>query len=130
MKIEKQRKKIFLIKAKSKLPKPTKQKPKQRIKTFDEYIQECIKNKTIPPDTPSYLKKALERALKECQQGIKKRNQLLDNFAEKYIIDGEAKVIPIQYFKDKAFQIKDFFRSHPNIKVRLVLVCLMEQKII
>ena len=39
-------------------PKPTK------IKTFEEYFQECIKNKTIPPDTTSYLRKALERALK------------------------------------------------------------------
>ena len=34
------------------------------------YFQECIKNKIIPPDTPHYLKNALERALKEYQQGI------------------------------------------------------------
>ena len=34
-------------------PKPTK------IKTFEDYFQECINNKTIPPDTPSYLRKAL-----------------------------------------------------------------------
>ena len=51
-------------------PKPTK------IKTFEDYFQECIKNKTIPPDTPSYLRKALERALKEYDQGIEKENQL------------------------------------------------------
>ena len=37
-------------------PKPRKKKPK----TFEEYFQECTKNKTIPADTPSYLKKALE----------------------------------------------------------------------
>ena len=49
-------------------PKP---KPKpNKIKTFEEYFQECIKNKTIPPDTPSYLRKALERAIKEYDQGI------------------------------------------------------------
>ena len=34
----------------------------------------------------------------------------------------------MQYFEDKAPQIKDFLRSHRNIKLRLVLVCLMEQK--
>ena len=33
-------------------------KPKP-IKTFEEYFQECIRSKTIPPDTPSYLRKAL-----------------------------------------------------------------------
>ena len=33
----------FAEKEKSK-PKP---KPKQKIKTFDEYFQECIKNKSI-----------------------------------------------------------------------------------
>ena len=45
-------------------PKPNK------IKTFEEYSQECIKNKAIPPDTPSYLRKTLERAIKEYDQGI------------------------------------------------------------
>ena len=44
--------------------------PKPKIKTFNEYFQECIKNKTIPPDTPSYLRKALEKTLKEYDQGI------------------------------------------------------------
>ena len=48
-----------------------KPKPKQKIKTFDEYFQECIKNKSIPKDTPEYLKKALERAMKEYDDGIK-----------------------------------------------------------
>ena len=76
MEIEKQRKNIFKAKSKLKKPKPKpkkqrknistskKPKPKKHIKTFDEYFQECIKNKTIPADTPPYLKKALKRALK------------------------------------------------------------------
>ena len=55
-------------------PKP---KPKQNIKTFDEYFQECIKNKSIPKDTPDYLKKALERAMKEYDNGLNMRSQLL-----------------------------------------------------
>ena len=69
MGIEKQRKRISKTK-------PRQTKPKKHTKTFEEYFQECIKNKTIPADTPPYRKKALKRALKEYQQGIKKRNQL------------------------------------------------------
>ena len=43
----------------------SKPKPKPKTKSLDEYFQECIKNQTIPKDTPSYLKKALECALQE-----------------------------------------------------------------
>ena len=43
----------------------SKPKNKSKRKSFDEYFQECIKNQKIPKDTPPYLKKALERALKE-----------------------------------------------------------------
>ena len=56
-------------------PKPIKSK------SFDDYFQECIKNKTIPPDTPSYFRKALERALKEYDQGILKEKSALEEFA-------------------------------------------------
>ena len=45
-------------------PKPKSKPNPKTIKTFEEYFQDCIKNKTIPPDTPSYLRKALERALR------------------------------------------------------------------
>ena len=41
-----------------------KSKPR-KIKTFEDYFKECIKNKIIPPNTPSYLRKALERAVRE-----------------------------------------------------------------
>ena len=51
----------------------TPSKPKTKPKSFEEYFQECIKNKAIPHDTPSYLCKALERALKEHEQGIIKK---------------------------------------------------------
>ena len=42
-------------------------KSKSKLKTFDDYFQEYIKNKKIPKDTPAYLKKALERAMREYQ---------------------------------------------------------------
>ena len=110
-------------------PKP-KSKSKQKIKTFDEYFQECIKNKTIPKDTPHYLKKALERAMKEYNKGIKHEKSALTNFAEKYVIDGKPGLTPLQFFAEKVSQLKDFLRNHRNIKVRMLLVCEMEQQII
>ena len=72
-KIQNQNKKLRQEKTKPKpKPKPkTKPKPKQKIKTFDDYFRECIKNKSIPKDTPPYLKKALEHAMKEYDNGIK-----------------------------------------------------------
>ena len=107
----------------------TKPKLKQKIKTFDEYFQECIKNKTIPKDTPHYLKKALERAMKEYNKGIKHEKSALSNFAEKYIIDGKPGLTPLQFFAEKVSQLKEFLRNHKNIKVRMILICEMEQQI-
>ena len=106
----------------------SKPKPKQKIKTFDEYFQECTKNKLIPKDTPDYLKKALERAMKEYDNGIKHEKSALENFAEKYVIDGKPKITPFGYFAEKASQIKEFLRNHRNVKIRMIMVCIMEQK--
>ena len=132
-----QEKKEIKQKSKSKsksIPKPkTKFKPKskskQKIKTFNEYFQECIKNKTIPKDTPHYLKKALKRAMKEYEEGIILEKSALSNFAEKYNIKGIPGLFPIEYFKEKAPQIKDFLRNYRNTKVRMLLVCEMEKQI-
>ena len=104
--------------------------PKQKVKTFDEYFQECIKNKTIPKDTPPYLKKALERAMKEYDKGIKLEKSALSNFAEKYVIDGKPGLTPFQFFAEKVSQLKDFLRNHRNIKVRMIMNCEMEQQLI
>ena len=120
MGIEKQRKKI--IKAKS-TP-----KSKSKLKTFDDYFQEYIKNKKIPKDTPAYLKKALERAMREYQVWIKHEKSALDNFAEKYVIEGKPKIIPIDYFEEKTPRIKDFLTNHKNIKIRMLMACLMEHQ--
>ena len=131
-KLQKQNEKLSQVKSKSKsIPKPKfKPKSKQKIKTFNEYFQECIKNKTIPKDTPHYLKKALERAMKEYEEGIILEKSALTNFAEKYVIEGVPGIIPIEYFREKAPQIKDFLRNHRNTKVRMILVCEMERQII
>ena len=104
-KLQKQNEKLRQEKSK---PKP---KPKQKIKTFDEYFQECIKNKSIPKDTPEYLKKALERAMKEYDNGIKHEKAALKNFAEKYVIVGKPKVIPFKYSAEKARQNKRIFEK-------------------
>ena len=117
--IEKQRKNI--TKAKS-TPK-TKQKPK-KIRTFDDYFLECIKIRRFQETHQLTSKKALERAMREYQVGIKYEKSALDNFAEKYIIDGKLKIIPIDYFGEQAPRLKEFVR---NIKIKMIMVCLMEQ---
>ena len=106
-----------------------KSKPKQKPKSnsYRDYFQECIKNKTIPPDAPSYLRKALERALREYEQGIEKEKSSLEGFANKYIVKGQTDITPFEFFKSKAAYLKEFLRNHRNIKVRFVLVCMMEQ---
>ena len=117
-------------KQKSKSKPKFKPKSKQKITTFNEYFQECIKNKTIPKDTPHYLKKALERAMKEYEEGIILEKSALAKFAERYVIEGLPGKIPIEFFREKASQIKDFLRNYRNTKVRMLLVCEMEKQII
>ena len=101
-------------------------KPK-KIKSFDEYFQECIKNKEIPEDTPPYFREALERAIKEHNQGILKEKSALDEFAKKHIIKREPGITPLEFFENKITILKDFIRNHRNIKVRFLLVCMMEK---
>ena len=123
-------KSILKTKRKPKLKTKRKSKLKQKIKTFNEYFQERIKNKNIPKDTPPYFKKALERAMKEYEDGIKHEKSALSKFAEKYVIDGKPGLTQLQFFAEKVARIKDFLRNHRNIKVRMILVCEMEQQII
>ena len=108
-----------------------KSKPKikstKKIKSFDEYFQECIKNKEIPEDTPPYFREALERAIKEHNQGVVKEKSALDEFAKKHIIKGEPGITPLEFFGNKITILKDFLRNHRNIKVKFVLVCTMEK---
>ena len=67
--------------------------------------------------------------MKEYEEGIILEKSALANFAEKYIIKGIPRILPIQYFTEKAPQIKDFFRNHRNTKVRMLMVCEMEKQI-
>ena len=101
---------------------------KKKIKTFDEYFRECIKHREIPKDTPPYLKEALERAMIEYDQGLVKEKSSLDDFANKYVIEGIFGLTPIQYFERIEKTLIDFFTHHKNIKFRLVLVCIMEKQ--
>ena len=112
-----------------KKPKVVKKPHSKRIKTFEDYFEECIKNKKIPKDTPPYLRKALERVINEYEQGIEIEKKLaLDEFAKKYIIKGKPGILPLQFFKNKKRVIKDFLRNHRNNKVRFVLVVIMEKE--
>ena len=101
---------------------------KKKIKTFEEYFDECIKNKEIPKDTPYYLREALERAIKEYDQGLVREKSSLKDFANKYTIEGIFGLDPIDFFQHINKTLVDFFTYHRNIKFRLNLVCMMEKQ--
>ena len=103
---EKLRQEIDIKKNTSKKILPTKIK---KIKSFDEYFEECIKNKEIPKDTPPYLREALERAIKEYEQGIEKEKSAFENFADKYIIRGDPGISPVEFFNRVYKTLEDFF---------------------
>ena len=103
---------------------------KKNIKTFDEYFKECIKNKKIPKDTPSYLREALERAMREYDQGLEKEKSALEGFANKYTIEGIPGLTPMVFFQEINETLLDFFTYHRNIKFRLILVCIVEKQTI
>ena len=109
--------------------KPRKYKRKvSKPKTFEDYFEECIRNRKIPKDTPSYLRKALERAMREYQQGIQIEKSSLDGFAQKYIIKGTPGVLPQEFFINIKYITKEFLKNHRNIKVRFVLDVIMAKK--
>ena len=119
------------IDIKKKLKKKTPAKipsKKKKIKTFEEYFEECIKNKKIPKDTPPYLREALERAMYEYDQGLEREKSALEGFANKYIIPGIPGLTPEQFYERINKTLKDFFTYHRNIKFRMVLVCIMEKQ--
>ena len=66
--------------------------------------------------------------MKEYDNGIRHEKSALENFAEKYVIDGKPKIMPFVYFAEKASQIKEFLRNHRNVKIRMIMVCIMEQQ--
>ena len=68
--------------------------------------------------------------MKEYDNEIKLEKSALQNFAEKYVIDGKSGLTPLQVFAEKVAQLKDFLRNHRNIKVKMILVCKMEKQII
>ena len=100
---------------------------KKKIKTFEEYFEECIKNKKIPKDTPDYLRKALERAMYEHKQGIEIEKSALDKFAVKHVFGGIPGISPIEYLSRVRATLEEFFTNHRNIKFKMVLICLMER---
>ena len=124
------------IKKEMKKPKPPakmagpSKKKKIKIKTFDKYFEECIKNRQIPKDTPSYLREALERAILEYDQGLEKEKSAFEDFAVKYTIQGIPGLTPIQFFERIYKTLKDFFTYHRNIKFKMILVCIMEKQTI
>ena len=105
---------------------------KKKIKTFEEYYKECIKNKKIPKDTPDYFRVALEQAMREHEyknkENLVKEKSSLEGFANKYIIEGIPGLSPEQYFERINKTLVDFLTYHRNVKFNLLLICMMEKQ--
>ena len=127
-KLTEYRKKVKQGKVIKKKPQVVKKHHSKKIKSFEDYFEECIKNKKIPKDTPSYLRKALERAIKEYEQGIEIEKSALNEFAKKYIIKGESGIFPKEFFRIKKNIIKNFLKNHRNTKLKFLLDTVMEKK--
>ena len=132
--IIKQIQKVRKVGSKIKQGKVIRKKTKSKViknpppKTFEEYFEECIKNRKIPKDTPVYLRKALLKTIKENQQGIVLEKSSLDGFAQKYVIKAEPGVYPEEFFIDKNSIIKEFLKNHRNTKVKFLLNVTMGKR--
>ena len=109
---------------KKKLKKKAKAK---KVKTFEDYFENFIKNKEIPKDTPDYLRKALERVLYEHEQGIEIEKSALDKFATKYIFEGIPGIRPPEYFNRVFTTVEGMLKNNRNVKFKMVFVCLFER---
>ena len=65
--------------------------------------------------------------MKEYDQGLVKEKSALQDFANKYVIEGVFGFEPENFFEHIHQTLVDFFTYHRNIKLRLLLVCMMEK---
>ena len=107
--------------------KKTKSKIDSKPKTFEEYFEECIKNRKIPKDTPQYLRKALEKAIRERSLGIEMESSSLDGFAKKYTIKSQPGLLPNDFFYEINNRVIKFLKENRNTKIRFILNCMMEK---
>ena len=96
---------------------------KSKPKTFQEYFDECIKNRKIPEDTPPHFKKALEKVLKQYKSKIIKTKSALGDSVKQYQIEGDPNLTPDQFFNKNKKKIINFLRNNKNKKINFVLLC-------
>ena len=102
-------------------------KKKPTPKSFQEYFDECIKNRKIPEDTPPHFRKALEKVLKQYKSKIIKTKSALNKSVNQYQIEGDPNLTPDQFFNKNKKKIIQFLRNNKNKKVNFVLLCNMQQ---
>ena len=100
---------------------------KSKPKTFQEYFDECIKNRKIPEDTPPHFRKALEKVLKQYKSKIIKTKSALGDSVNQYQLQGDPNLTPDQFFIENKKKIINFLRNNKNKKVNFVLLCNMRQ---
>ena len=95
---------------------------KKKVKTFEEYFEDFIKNKEIPKDTPGYLRKALERAMYEHEQGIVIEKSALDKFAVKHVFEGIPGISPVEYLNRVFSTVEEMLKNNRNTKFKMLFL--------
>ena len=124
-----------IIKARQKVGKKLKSKitvkktkPKPKTKSFQEYFDECIKNRKIPEDTPPHFRKALEKVLKQYKPNrMIKTKSALKGAVTQYQIKGDPNLTPDEFFKKNIKKIVRLLQNNKNKKVDFVLNTQMHQ---
>ena len=68
------------------------------------------------------------KLLREYDQGLEREKSALEGFAVKYNIPGIPGLTPAQFFEQIYKTLKDFLTYHRNIKLNMILVCIMEKQ--
>ena len=66
--------------------------------------------------------------MREYEQGIIQEKSSFEGFANKDIIEGRPGLFPLEFLRSLKENVKEFLKNHKNIKVRFVLVCMMEKR--
>ena len=97
-------------------------KAKPKVRSFQEYFDECIKNRKIPKDTPLFFRKALEKLLKKYKSTkIIKTKSALKKTVRKYQLEGDPNLTPSEFLNKNKKKLVKFLNKNKNSKVSFVL---------
>ena len=108
------------------------QNAREALENFKEYIKN-LKKDYITPSRLNKLSKQLEKKINEVVEERKrifnprKEASAFKNYTNQYVINGVPGYDPIKFLKDARPVLINILNSNRNIKIRLLLNCLMKR---